>query len=195
MRPSREIAAELMSTPAGRPVAPGRGRAGDDLRGQRFRARVAHDAVGRPGERRAPCSARSSTRASASARTVSPTSARITTRAGRPRAREEIARSGAMDPADGRHAPLLGRRRRQAGHRGDRAAVDGRRRRSLEEGGDRLEAFTFSRKRVNRVVAEVTGTRTVQTDFIEKNASGERRRRGELNALRLRVHGSPLTRR
>ena len=63
----------------------------------------------------------------------------------------------------------------------------------LSKKGDRLEAFTFSRKRVNRVVAEVIGTRTVQVDFIEKSASGEHRRRGDLNALRLRVRGSPLT--
>ena len=63
----------------------------------------------------------------------------------------------------------------------------------LSKAGDRLEAFTFSRKRVNRVMADVTGTRTVEVDFTEKDASGDHRRRGELNALRLRVHASPLT--
>ena len=41
--------------------------------------------------------------------------------------------------------------------------------------GDRLEAFTL-RKASWRVI----GTRTVQVDFIEKSASGEHRRRGDL---------------
>lgn len=63
----------------------------------------------------------------------------------------------------------------------------------LSKTGDRLEAFTFSRKRVNRVVVDVTGTRAVNVDFTEKDATGEHRRRGQLNALWLRVHGSPLT--
>ncbi len=63
----------------------------------------------------------------------------------------------------------------------------------LSKRGDRLEAFTFSRKRVNRVIVEVTGTRDVQVDFREKDASGEHRHRGALKALELRVRGSPLT--
>jgi hypothetical protein len=64
----------------------------------------------------------------------------------------------------------------------------------LQKAGDRLEAFTFSRKRVNRVLAEVIGNRAVTVDFREKDAAGgEQRRRGQVNALRLRIRGSPLT--
>jgi hypothetical protein len=63
----------------------------------------------------------------------------------------------------------------------------------LSKTGDRLEAFTFSRRRVSRVIAEVTGTRAINVDFIEKDAAGDHRRRGEVKAIRLRIHGSPLT--
>jgi len=63
----------------------------------------------------------------------------------------------------------------------------------LNKTGDRVEAFTFSRRRVSRVVAEVIGTRALTVDFTEKDAAGERRRQGEVKAIRLRVHGAPLT--
>jgi hypothetical protein len=62
----------------------------------------------------------------------------------------------------------------------------------LRKAGDRLEVFTFSRKRVNRVLAEVMGNRAVAVDFREHDASGDHRRRGEVNALRLRIRANPL---
>jgi hypothetical protein len=62
----------------------------------------------------------------------------------------------------------------------------------LSRRGDQLEVMAFSRRHVNRVTIEVTGTRTVSVDFTEQRAAEEpRRRRGNMQAIALRINGSP----
>lgn len=63
---------------------------------------------------------------------------------------------------------------------------------NLEKTGDALEALTFSRRHVNRVRLEVTGRRSVAVDFSEKDPGGTRQRRGKTEAIVMRLRGSPL---
>jgi hypothetical protein len=62
----------------------------------------------------------------------------------------------------------------------------------LEAAGDRIEVLTFSRRNVHRVTLEVTGTRRLDVDFEERSPAGYRRRRGQMQALQLRMRGAPL---
>lgn len=63
----------------------------------------------------------------------------------------------------------------------------------LSRSGDRLEVLAFSRRHVNRVTIEVTGYRTASIDFTEQRpADKPRRRRGKVEAIALRLNGKPL---
>lgn len=63
----------------------------------------------------------------------------------------------------------------------------------LAHAGDRLDALTFSRRHLNRVTIEVTGRRGTDVNYIEQQpAAAPRQRRGKLDALVLRLQGRPL---
>jgi hypothetical protein len=62
----------------------------------------------------------------------------------------------------------------------------------LEDAGDRIEVLTFSRKHVNRVVVEVAGRRRLDVAYDERSPAGSRQRKGKVDAILLRIHGAPL---
>ncbi len=62
----------------------------------------------------------------------------------------------------------------------------------LSARGDRLEVLTFSRRHVNRVTIEAVGRRAIKVDFLERGPAGSRRHRGTVEAIVLRLRGSPL---
>jgi hypothetical protein len=63
----------------------------------------------------------------------------------------------------------------------------------LSRRGDRLEVLTFSRRHLHQVVMEVTGTRAVKVDYVEKSAaSGTRRRQERIEAIAIRLRGVPM---
>jgi hypothetical protein len=62
----------------------------------------------------------------------------------------------------------------------------------LVEAGDRLELHTFSRRHVHRVTVVLSGTAPARVDYAERASRRERRRTGEVQALRLVIRGQPL---
>jgi hypothetical protein len=63
----------------------------------------------------------------------------------------------------------------------------------LSRRGDQLEVLAFSRRHVNRVTIEVTGYRAASIDFTEQRPADQpRRRRGKVQAIALRINGSPV---
>lgn len=61
-----------------------------------------------------------------------------------------------------------------------------------QHAGDRGEVLAFSRKRVNRVTLEVTGRRALRVDFEERSPSGNRQRKGNVDAIVMRIRGQPI---
>jgi hypothetical protein len=62
----------------------------------------------------------------------------------------------------------------------------------LQRAGDRVDLLVYSRKHVNRVVAEVVGTRLERFDYREHAGTRERRRQGRMQFLRIRISGTSV---
>jgi hypothetical protein len=75
---------------------------------------------------------------------------------------------------------------------------------ALQRPGDRIEVLAYARRHVNRVTAEVIGTKIARVDYLERvgartaektgeNAGvRERRRQGRLQLLRIRISGTNI---
>jgi hypothetical protein len=62
----------------------------------------------------------------------------------------------------------------------------------LQARGDRYEILEFSRRQVHRVTAEVLGTTRVRTDYRERRAGAEVRKKHDIQALRIKRWGETL---